>query len=124
MGKGDDQSAAGHPVRAHLDHHVAVRQAFQIGLALGGVGGQSHFDQGFAIADAVRAGVSHEFKNFPQRNSDLHEMQRQPENFTELPVRADQLQIRVEDGNALAHMVQRGLQDFTVEVQGCVGIVE
>ena len=39
-------------------------------------------------------------------------------------VRADQLQIRVEHRDALAHMVQRGLQDLAVEMQRGVGIVE
>ena len=59
-----------------------------------------------------------------KRNPDLHQMRRQPENFAELPVRADQLQIRVEHRDALPHMVQRGLQDLAVEVQRGVGIVE
>jgi len=41
-----------------------------------------------------------------------------------LPVGADQLQIGVEHRDALAHMVQRGLQDLAVEMQRGVGIVE
>ena len=45
VGEGDDQPAARHPVGAHLDHHVPVRQPFQIGLAFGGVGGEPHVQQ-------------------------------------------------------------------------------
>ena len=51
-------------------------------------------------------------------------MRRQRENFAELGVRADQLQIRIEHRDALAHMVQRGLQDLAVEMQRGMGIVE
>ena len=51
-------------------------------------------------------------------------MRRQAENFAELPVGADQLQIRIEHGDALPHMVQRGLQDLAVEMKRGVGIVE
>jgi hypothetical protein len=60
----------------------------------------------------------------PQRNSDLHQVRRQPQNFAELPVRTDQLQIGVEHGDALPHMVQRGLQDLAVEMKRSMGIVE
>ena len=63
-------------------------------------------------------------KNLAQRDPDLHQMRRQYEEFAELPVRADQLQIGVEHGDALPHMVQRGLQDLAVEMQCGMGIVE
>ena len=67
---------------------------------------------------------AHEFEDFPQRNSELDQMRRQAENFAELPVGTDQLQIRIEHGDALPHMVQRGLQDLTIEMKRGVGIVE
>ena len=124
VGEGDDEIAARHPVGAHLDHHVAIRQTLQIRLALGGVGGQPPFHQRVALVEGRRADRAHEFEDFPQRDPDLHQMRRQPEDFAELPVRADQLQIRVEHGDALPHMVQRGLQDLAVEMQRGVGIVE
>ncbi len=43
VGKGDNPSAAGHPVGAHLDHHVTIGKTFQIGFAFGGIGGQAPF---------------------------------------------------------------------------------
>ncbi len=49
---------------------------------------------------------------------------RQIENFAELPVPADQLQFLVEDGDALAHVIERGLQNLPVVVDRRVGIVE
>ncbi len=103
---------------------MTVRQAFQIGLAFGGIGGQPHFHQGLAVAVTRRADGSHEFEDFPQGHPDLHEVRRQPQNFAELAVRADQLQIGVEHGDALPHMVQRGLQYLTIEMKGGVGVVE
>ena len=51
-------------------------------------------------------------------------MGRQAEQFAELMIGADQLQIHVEHGNALPHMVERGLQDLAIEVQRGVGIVQ
>ncbi len=36
----DNQRAARHAVGANLDHHVAVGQPFQVGLAFGGVSGE------------------------------------------------------------------------------------
>ena len=77
-----------------------------------------------AVAEGRRVEGAHEFQDFPERNADLDEMQRQAEDFAELPVRADQLQIRVEHGDALPHMVQRGLQYLAVEMQRGVRVVE
>jgi hypothetical protein len=122
--EGDDEAAARHPVGADLDHHVAVRQALQIGLALGGVGIQPPLQQRVGAAEGRMADGAHEFEDFLQGDAELHEMRRQREDFAELGVRADQLQIRIEHRDALAHMVQRGLQDLAVEMQRGVGIVE
>ena len=58
------------------------------------------------------------------KHPELHRMRRQAQNFDELPVRADQLQIGVEHGDALAHMVERRLQDLPVEVERGVGIIQ
>ena len=52
------------------------------------------------------------------------ELRRQVEDLAELPVPADQLQVLVEHRDALAHVVERGLQDFAVVVDRGVGIVE
>ena len=55
VGEGDDESAAGHPVGAHLDHHVPVGQALQIRLAFGGVGGKPPLSSAFAVVGAGRS---------------------------------------------------------------------
>ncbi len=103
---------------------MAVGKAFQIRLAFGGVGDQPPLQHGVAVAEAGRADGAHEFEDFLQGNSELYEVRRQRQDLAELPVRADQFQIGVEHRDALAHMVQRGLQDLAVEMQRGVGIVE
>ena len=52
------------------------------------------------------------------------EARRQIENFAELPVPADQLQLLVEHGDALAHVVERGLQYRAVVLDRGIGVVE
>jgi len=47
-----------------------------------------------------------------------------PEQVAELTVRADQVQVDVEYGDALPHVVERGLQDLAVEMQRGMGVVE
>ncbi|BAM86795.1 hypothetical protein S58_07820 [Bradyrhizobium oligotrophicum S58] len=117
VGEGDDEAAIRHAVGADLDHHVAVGEAFEIGLALSGVGGEPAREQCLAVLVGGRADRAHEFENFLQGAADLHQMRRQAEQVDELAVGADQLQIGVEHRDALAHMVQRGLQDLAVEMQ-------
>ncbi|MET3256015.1 hypothetical protein ABIA29_006259 [Bradyrhizobium japonicum] len=56
--------------------------------------------------------------------AELDEMRGNVEEIAELPVGADQLQVGVEHRDALAHMVERGLQDLAVEMQRRMGIVE
>ena len=49
---------------------------------------------------------------------------RQIENLAELPVPANERQILVEHRDALAHVIERGLQNLAVVVNRRVGIVE
>ena len=124
IGERDNQPAAWHAVGPHFDHHMAVRKPLEIGLALGGVGGQALIDRGVVVAEAGGADRAEEFQDFPKRNSDLHQMRRQAENLAELPVRTDQLQIRIEHRDALPHMIERGLQHLAVEMQRGVRIIQ
>ena len=71
VGEGYDEAAIRHPVAADFNHHVAVRQAFQIGLALGGIGPEPPLDQGVAVVRARWPDRSHEFKDLTQGNPDL-----------------------------------------------------
>ena len=71
-----------------------------------------------------RACVGVEAQDLVERDADAHELARQVEDLAELPVPADQVQVLVEHRDALAHMVERGLQDFAVVVDRGVGVVE
>ena len=57
-------------------------------------------------------------------DADADEFRGQIENFAELPVPADQLQVLVEYRDALAHVVERGLQYFAVVLDRGIGVVE
>ena len=59
-----------------------------------------------------------------QPGADADHVLRQIENFAELPVPADQLQVLVEHRDAFAHMLERGLQDFAVVMDRGIGVVE
>ena len=124
VSEGDDEAAAGHAVGQDLDHHVAVGQALEIRLAVGGVSREPALQHGLALDRIVRLAHAHEFQDFAQRRAELDEMRGNVEQIAELPVGADQLQIGIEHRDALAHMVERGLEDLAVEMQRRMGIVE
>src|ERR1700742_2239806 len=104
---------------------MTIRQTFQIGFALAGVGGEPSLHLILAIAvGSRRADSAHELENLAERNSKLDEMGRQREDFTELAIVANQLQVRIEHRDSLPHMVQRGLENFAIEMQRGVRVVE
>ena len=72
----------------------------------------------------MRAVLGDVAQDVVERDADAGEFMRQVEDFAELPVPADQRQLLVEHGDALAHMIERGLQDFAIVVDRRVGIVE
>ena len=96
-------------------------KALQKRLAVGGVGRQPLLQMVFAIGVGRRADV---FKDFAERDADLHDMGGQIENLAELAVRADQLQFRIEYRDALPDVIERGLQNLAVEMQRGMGVVE
>ena len=51
-------------------------------------------------------------------------LRRQVENLAELLVRRDELQFRIENRDALADVVECGLQHLAIEMQGSVRVVE
>ena len=63
-------------------------------------------------------------QNVVERDADARQFVRQIEDVAELPVPADQGQVLVEHGDALAHVIERGLQDFAVVVDRGIGVVE
>ena len=63
-------------------------------------------------------------QNLVQPRSDTCHILRQIEDFTELPVPADELHLLVENRDAFAYMLERGLQNFSVVMDRGIGIVE
>ena len=59
-----------------------------------------------------------------ERDADAGEAVRQIENLAELAVPAHQIEVLVEHGDALAHVVERGLQNLAVVVDRRIGVVE
>ena len=65
-----------------------------------------------------------EAQDLGEPDADADQARRQIEDLAELPVPADQLQVLVEHRDALAHVVERGLQDFAVVLDRRIGVVE
>jgi hypothetical protein len=108
----------------YLDDDLAVLKTFKIRLALSRVGSQPRLCQGFVVAIRRRALDADEFQNLPEWNADLYDLRWQAEQFAELPVGDDELQVGVKDGDALADVIERSLQNFAIEMQRRMGIVE
>ena len=111
-------------VGAHLDHRAGLREAFEEGFAAGDVALDLRLHE---IVDAVGGDVAApavEVQDIGKPAADADQARRQIEDFAELPVPADQLQVLVEHRDALAHVIERGLQDFAVVLDRGVGVVE
>ena len=76
------------------------------------------------VGRVVLAGLRQMTENIVQSNAGPRQFMRKVENLAELPVPANQIEILIEDRNALAHVVERRLQDFAIVVDGGIGIVE
>ena len=59
-----------------------------------------------------------------KRNADAGQFVRQIEHLAELAIPADEMQLLVEHGDALAHVIERGLQNLAVVVDRRIGVVE
>ena len=124
VGEGGDDAAVRHMVGAHLDHHAGLREAFEERFAAGDVALDLRLHE---IVDAVGGDVAApavEVQYIGKPAADADQARRQIEDFAELPVPADQLQVLVEHRDALAHVIERGLQDFAVVLDRGVGVVE
>ncbi len=124
VGERSDDAAIRHVVDAHLDDKAAIGKAFQEWLEIGPVARQplAHQCCGIAGSESTMLGV--EAENFGKIDADAHYLIGQLEQLAELPVPANKVRILVEYRNALAHMIERGLQNFAVVVDGGIGIVE
>ncbi len=124
VGEGGDDAAVRHMVGAHLDHHAGLGEALEERLAAGDVALDLRLHE---IVDAVGGDVAApavEVQDIGEPAADADQAWRQIEDFAELPVPADQLQVLVEYRDALTHVVERGLQDFAVVLNRRVGVVE
>ena len=123
IGEGDHQPAVRHPVGADFDDDLPARHSLEIRCAFGRPGCEADLGEGLAVG-YCGAGRCEKIQNLTQRDADLHDVRRQAENFAELMIGADQLQLRIEDGDALPHMIKGGLEDFPIEMKRGMGIVE
>ena len=125
VGEGGDDAAVRHAVGAHLDRPGRARRSAR-GTARCRRRSRASRSRTSVVdrAGAERALLGVEAQDLVERDADARQLRRQIEDFAELPVPADQPQVLVEHRDALAHVVERGLQDFAVVVDRRVGVVE
>ncbi len=124
VGRGGDEAAVRHVVGADFDHEAALGEALADRLAAGEVALDAVVHEVFDAPGPERALFAVVAQDFVEPDADARECQRQVENFAELPIPADELQVLVEHRDALAHVIERGLQDFAVVLDRRVGVVE
>jgi hypothetical protein len=71
-----------------------------------------------------RSAAAIEAQDVGKANAGANQARWQIEDLAELPVPANQLQVLVEDGDALPHVIERSLQNFAVVLDRRIGIVE
>ena len=123
VGEGRHDAAARHAVGAHLDHQAAVGKAFEKGLAAH-VAGDALLDQRLGLARPEGALVGVVAQDLFEPDADADHLGGQAEHLAELPVPAHEMHRLVEHRDALAHVIERGLQDLAVVVQRRARIVE
>ena len=124
VGEHRHDAAIRHPVRAHVDHQSAFGEPFEIGGARPCVMRHAGAHEGLAAAALQPRAVGHRGEDFAQARADMHALRRHVENFTEAPVPADQPRLGVENRNALAHMLERGLQQFAIVMDRGIRLVQ
>ena len=82
--------------------------------------GDQLVDRPVAEVAALRAGA----QDSVERHADAAELRRQVQQLAELPVPADQPHVLVEHAEAVAHLVERRLQQVAVVLQRLGGVVE
>src|SRR3974390_79317 len=112
-----DDAAIRHTIGAHLDHD-ALGESFKEWLVARHVAFDLRLHE---VLDALRSFVTApavEAQNVGQSNAGTDQARWQVENFAELAIPADQLQVSVEHRDTLTHVIKGGLQDFTVVLGG------
>ena len=125
VGEGGDHTAVRHPVGAHLDDRARLSESVRATARAGNVALDLRANEIFgAVGRKVAAPALLKRRMSCESGADPDQARRQVEDFAELPVPADQLEVLVEYCDALAHVVERGLQDFAVVLNRSVGVVE
>ena len=124
VGRGGDEPAVRHVVGADLDHQPALGEALLDRLRAGEIARDALVHEVVDPAGAERALLGVVAQDLVEPDADAGERGRQVEDLAELPVPADELQVLVEHRDALAHVIERGLQDFAVVLDRRIGVVE
>jgi hypothetical protein len=122
--KGGYDPAVRHWIRTHFHDQIAVGKTLQERFAVVHVPREPLAHERVSRLFIGGAPLGVEAQDVVERSADPGELRRQCEDFTELAIPADEVQILVKHRNALPHMVERGLQDLAIVMNSGVGVVE
>jgi len=121
VGESRDDAAVRHAVCAYFDND-AFGETLQERFASRRVALELSVHELFHFRLLAAAVV--ETEDVGESNVGPNEARRQIQDFSELSIPAYEMQVLVEYCDALSHMIERGLQDFAIVLNRCVGIVE
>src|SRR5262249_20198139 len=124
IGKRRDDAAIRHRIGPHLHDQVVLGKALQKRLAVVDVAAEPLTHERISSLLIGGALLGMEAQNVVERGAKTSELRGQRKNLAELPIPANKQQILVEYRDALAHVVECGLQDLAVVMNGGVGVVE
>src|SRR5262249_538091 len=119
-----DYAALRHAIDAYLDNEAAIGKALQEWLQIGRVVWQPLAHQRLRIPGSEGAAFGVKAENFRKVDTDAYNFMRQLKQFAKLLVPANEVRVLIEYRNTLPHMIERGLQNLAVIVDGGIGIVE
>ena len=122
--KSRDDATVRHRIGTHFHDQVALGEALQKRLAAVDVTAELLTHERISSLLIGRALLGMEAHNVVERSANPSQLRGQRKDLPELPIPANEKEILVEYRDALAHLVERGLQDLTVVMNGGVGIVE
>ncbi|MCY1297504.1 hypothetical protein D9M70_469470 [compost metagenome] len=120
VGIGGDDALVGHGIGSHFDDALAIAKFEQEGL----VQRQEVGDQSLFLILADIAALGEDRNDIRERKTHLAGRLRQIEKLAEAPVPDDQVVGVVEDGDALVHLRERGLQHILIVLQRLARLVE
>jgi len=124
IGQRGDDAAVRHGVGADFDDQTALAEPLEKWLRVRDVAHQAFGDSCLDLILVGGAAAHVEANDFVKADAHAGQRHRQVEDLAELPVPADELQILVEHRDALADVVERGLQNLAVVLDRRIGIVQ